>query len=978
MKGNQAAVGRCFRTALLAGSAIVLAAGVANAQGSDTLEEIVVTGSRIARSNLTETSPLQVIGSDKIEAQGIINIQDALIQNPTFGTPGFSRTNSNFDIQNSGVATVDLRNLGSSRTLVLVNGRRFVAGIPGSSAVDLNTIPTAMVERVEILTGGSSSVYGSDAVAGVVNFIMKKDFEGVQAEARYGISEESDDIEKVGNVMIGGKIGSRGHALAYFGYTEQGAVYSRNRSRSAIDQQSLGTLTGNPDDAFSVRRPYYSTNPPQGRFVAGNGAGTNFTFDRNNNLLNSFSQNGSDTREADGYNRSAMRTIAIPTTRYVAATNADYEVTDWAKAFVELNYSKTRTQSRLEPFPLATNNVFPSNRWNVQYRNSAGTIIDNPLVPAAIMAAATDRDGDGLKDIQFNRRLSEIDNRGSQNNRETFRAAIGLDGQIPGIERVIPTFSNWRWDTSYVYGQTTQSQTSTGAVNVLNFRQALDVESVGGVLQCRDAVARAQGCVPLNMFGYNTISKAAADYVRADQSRNAVINQKVVQANASGTIFELPAGPVGIAFGYENRLEESDAKNDALTQAGLNGSNKNPNIKGSFRVSEFYGETNVPLLADLPMVKELTANGAIRFADYSTVGNVTSWSAGGDYAPISDVRFRLSYAQSIRAPNIGELYNPGIQTFPTGLIDPCSGVTATTAGQTAATCRSIQSIADRIAAQGSFTPTQSELQGISGFNRGNPNLGEETGKSWTIGTVLTPRFAPDFAFTVDYFNIKIEDAAASVGRQYALDQCYRNGDGKSGMYCSLITRNGDGALQYIDQSSLNVGVVKTTGIDFTATYNLDLEENFNLPGQLGFRAAYTLMLKGYQINVPGEDPDPFVGEIGASKHRANIDVNYAWNDLSLNVTTRYIGPARLENTFLTSNGWPDGKGIGAKIYNDAQIRYRLFDDKLEMFFGVDNIFNTKAPNLVSGLPSSVTGAETDSATYDVIGRGYYGGVKVTF
>lgn len=973
-------------TALASGMALpamaqdAATAKLAQDNGAD-LEEIVVTGSRIARSGLENASPIQVISSEEIAARGVVNIQDVLLQSPAMGTPGFSRTNSNFDIANSGVATVDLRNLGADRTLVLVNGRRFVAGIAGSTAVDLNTIPTALIDRVDVLTDGASSIYGSDAIAGVVNIILKKDFEGVQVDTRYGISDRSDAIEKEGNITLGGKIGTRGHAVGYFDYSQQGAVYSRNRPGTAVDQESTGVLDGDVNDAFQITTPYLSSYAPQGRFTAGN---TNYTYLPDGTLVKGFYTNGNSAlgRAPDGFNRSAYRTIAIPTTRYTAAANGDYEVTDWAKAFLELNYSQTHTTSKLEPFALQSNQIFtdPSalGQYDIQYHDANGIVQNNPLVPAAILAAAKDSNGDGLKDIQFTKRLSDIAARGSTNDRQTFRTVFGLEGTVPKIETLVPTFSDFKWDASYNYGQTTQAQTSTGQVNVLNFANALDVEQLAnGTIQCRNASARAAGCVPLNLFGFNSMSKAAADYVRADQTRNARITEKVLQGNLSGNIFQLPAGPLGVAIGVEHRVETSDATNDVLTQQGLNGGNKAPNISGAYHVTEEYGELNIPILKDLPLVRSLSVDVSDRMADYSTIGHINSWRAGGEYAPTQDVRFRGHYSVSVRAPHVGELYDPGTQNFPTGLVDPCSGVTASGGGHTGDVCRSIASIASRIAALGSFTPTQSELQGISGYNRGNPNLGAENSKNISAGVVITPSYVPDLSISADYFNILVDNAVESVPNQFALNQCYTAGDGHSGKYCALITRDQNGALQYVDASLQNVGQILTSGIDFNVRYRYDLQK-LGLLGIAGINANYTLLFQGWAEPLPGAGHDQFAGEVGASRHRATFDLTYDWNNLNVDWVVRYTGPARLDDQFLNSYGWPLGTSIPAKIYNDVQVRYALFDKSVELYAGVHNLLDASPPPLYSGLPGDVTGAETDSGTYDAIGRFVYGGVKITF
>jgi iron complex outermembrane recepter protein len=952
-------------------------AAQAPADTAATVEEIVVTGSRIQRTNENSSQPVQILGSEAIAESGVANIQTLLLDNPTFGAPTFSRVNSNFDVNSSGQATVDLRNLGQNRTLTLVNGRRYVSGVPGDSAVDLNSIPTRFIERVEILTSGASAIYGSDAVAGVVNIILKKDFEGVEVDGQYGQSSRGDGTEKSASVTMGSNFADdRGNAVVHFGYSREGAIFSKDRKRSAVDQFSTAIgVTGDPADIFTPTRPFFSSFVPQGRFITSNGT---FTFDRNNQLLTGFSTNGTATRPPDGFNRSEFRSIAIPTERFLLGVNTGYQVNDWARFFLEANYNRTETQSRLEPFPAqavgGANPIFPGGRYNIQFRDAAGMVTNIPFVPQPIIDAARDLNGDGLKDIDFARRLTEIDNRGAFNNRQTFRSAVGFEGEIPGQEK-------FKWDVAYVYGQTSQSQTSTGQVNAQSFRDALTVDlGPNGQLRCANAQARAQGCVPINVFGFNSISPEAANYVRANSNRDATVEQHVVSANITGPLFDLPAGPFSIATGVEYRDESSVARNDALTEAGLNLGNRIPSIIGSFDVKEAYVEFEAPLLADMPGVKRLTLNGAFRAADYSTVGGVNSYTAGVEYEPMDAIRFRGGYARSTRAPNVGELFDPGSQNFPTGLVDPCAGVRVADTSALAQNCRKNPALNARIIGQGVFTPTQAELQGITGFDSGNPNLQEETSDNYNIGVVLTPDFIPQFknlSLTADYYNYKIKDVIDIVPRQFALDQCFRVGDGLSGPFCALIGRNTDGALARVDSNLQNLAVTKAAGIDFTANHSMDLED-IGLAGQFSTRVSYTLLTKLETTPLPGEEPDSAKGEIDASKHRFTVNLNYAWEGLSLAWTVRYIGSADLDDQFLTSNEFPTNIGVGSKVYNDAQIRYNLADNQASLYVGVRNLFDTEPAPIISGLPGNDTGTETAAGTYDPIGRFIYGGVSFKF
>lgn len=976
--------------------------------------DIVVTGSRIASPTLTSNSPLQIIDAQNIDDSGTANIQDVLLQNPAFGTPAISRSNSNFSTSSAGVATVDLRNLGSDRTLVLVDGRRFVAGIPGSATVDLNTIPAQFIERIDVLTGGASAVYGSDAVAGVVNIIYKKNFSGLELGGQVGISEEGDDAEKQLNLTIGGNFAEdRGNVIAYAGYTRQGAVFSRDRERSAVDQISTGgALTGDARDFFNATRPYYSGFAPQGRIFVGN---TSFTYDPQGNLVTGFSSNGTATRAANGFDRSAFRTIAIPTERYLFATRANFEVSKAANVFLEGTYASTRVTTELEPFPLdsaGANGIYPANGGifpieNMTLNEATGEMVltRNPLVPLAIFNAATDRDGDGLRDANFTRRLSDFGNRGSTADRDTFRVVAGVNGEIS------PRF---KYEVFGSYGQTRESQFGGGQVNVLNFRNALDVVTDINDLNgnglttdaiCRDANARAQGCVPADVFnGAGALSPAAIQYIQAPTSLTSLTRQYNAGGSISGSVVDLPAGPLGISIGTEYRKEQASQTFDALTNAGLNGGNRLDNTSGTFDVYEGYAEIRVPILADTPFFKELTLTGAGRVSDYSTVGTTWSYNGGVEWAPIEDIRIRAVYARSVRAPNIGELFGGAGQTFPTGVNDPCDGVTAATGGTLGAQCLADPGIALNIAQNGAFTINQADVQGISGLNTSNPNLDAEKGTSWTLGVVINPRsidFLRNFSLTVDYFNIKIDDAIVSLDRNYILRQCYVEGNDD---LCGLVTRrplpagaNSAGSLDFVNSTSNNGGAFKTSGLDVTANYRQDLA-NIGLAGALNLTVSYTHLFDGYNTPVPGGARDPFAGEIGASKDKAFGSLSYDIGDFGFVLRGTYIGGAYLDDQFVLS-GYFDGSlavnqdddpdndvflgardklaRINSRFYLDSQIRFTP-GDNFEFYVGADNLLNTAPPRIISGLPGSTTGAETDAGTYDAIGRRFYAGTRIKF
>ena len=726
---KERALSRSVRMICVTGLALGMQAAHAQEAASEPIQKVQITGSRISAPNADSPSPLQILTSADIAASGAVNLQELMQKNPTMGTPTLSRTNSNFLTSGGGVSTVNLRNMGDSRTLVLVNGRRFVSGVPGSTAVDLNTIPTDFIERVELLTGGASATYRSDAVAGVVNIILKKNFEGLLIDAQGGRSSEGDDSKRKLALTFGTtSADGASNLMGHFGYSKQGAVYSRDRAASAVDQTSA-IVKGRPDLAFVPKRPFYSGYAPQGHFYHDT---DDYTYDANGNVI-PWSTNGAnnDGVGATGYNRSAMRAIAVPTERYLFALNGTRALSDNHSAFFEGTYAATKVSTNIEPFPLGSDDVYKASGQVPAGSLVNGVVVKNPLVPQYLWDRISDNDEDGIPDYFFTRRLSEFGARKATVDRDTFRLATGVKG----------TIRDWNYETYISYGKTKESQNSAGQVNVPNLRNALQaIPGAGGVPVCADPSAVKEGCVPINIFGFNTITPEALKYVTAPGSLQTAVTQKLAGASINGDLWQLPAGKIGFAAGFEWRGEESSSVPDPLTQTGQNAGNAIPPTFGKFNVREVFAETRVPLLKDQPFAKELSLLGTFRHGDYSTVGSTNSWNAGAEWAITSDIKLRGTRAQSTRAPNINELYQAPTQDFPNGLVDPCEGVTATQTSALAINCRAAPGVAANIAANGGvFTLSQADTQGISGYNSGNPDLKAEKGRSSTIGLVYTPR-----------------------------------------------------------------------------------------------------------------------------------------------------------------------------------------------------------------------------------------------
>jgi outer membrane receptor protein involved in Fe transport len=946
--------------ALFAAPAFAQDSGDAGAEASDA---IVVTGSRIARPDLDSVVPVAVLDSTSLERDAAVNIQDVLQEMPQVGI-GNSRTNSNFLTGANGVATINLRNLGSSRTLVLVNGRRFIAGIGGTSAVDINNIPTDFIERVDITTGGASSIYGSDAVAGVVNFIMKDRFEGIRVRGQYNITEKGDNPRYFTSITAGTSWGAddRGSIIANFSYDKDTGLLSRNRAMSAEDCY------------FDICGPAaYSSYSPQGRFelLDANGAAVNgfnggslFSFDNENNVI---------AGGGAGYNRNAVRRISVPVERYLASTILNYEVSDNIKAFTEVTYAKTKSSSKMEASALATEDIYAS--------AAAGIPITNAFIPQSVreqIDAYNLANPDAqISTIGFRRRQNEVFDRSNNASRDTWRVAAGLKGDIN---------DKWQFEASYVYGKL-RDYTGSEDIDNNRYRNALDsILDAEGNIVCRSEAARAEGCQPINIFGFNTASPEASAYVQAVVPKSTLIKQSqhVLSGVISGSPFALPAGDVGVAFGAEYRKEKSIEDLDILTNTGGNSGNQIPDTAGNFNVWEVFGEVNVPLLRDTKFAENLSVGGAVRYSDYSQrqVGGVLSWSVNGDWTPVRGLSFRSTYSVANRAPNISEFASAPSETF-ASVNDPCQGVTLTRNNEADAACRAIPAIAAAIADGGAFEYSLSDQQGINGFVGGNPNLSEEKAKTLTVGAVIQPEALRGFSLTVDYFNIKVQDAISTVARNESIKQCLLLGDAA---FCDNVYRNANtGRVTRVDAQLINVADLSTSGIDVGVRYNTPL----NLWGEdrLELSGNYTYLINYKVQDNPATPVRDFAGTVGQSEHRASARAAYLKGPLTFSWQVNYLSKAIGDLDFVGDDTvygdtltLDQMNKVGDRWYHDIQARLDIGEDKeFGIYAGVDNLFNSKPPFL-PGTPFTVgiTGTETAADVYDVFGRRFYVGASVRF
>lgn len=955
-------------TAAFAQQADVAAADEAEA------DTIIVTGSRIARPDIEATVPVAVITAQAIQETGAGNIQDVLQELPSVGQ-NISRTSSNFATTGNGVATVNLRNLGSARTLVLVNGRRFVAGIPGTSIVDLNNIPTDLIKRIDVVTGGASAVYGSEAIAGVVNFIMNDELEGIQARAQGTLSDKGDAGRQYFSLGAGTNFaGGAGHVQVYGQFENDSGLRSSDRSFSRTD---------NPNRSIYASQGVFSADGgnfnDEGR---GNGAITpatnTFTYGTGN-LLKAF-----ETANVDGYNRNADRYLSVPVKRYLGAASANYEVSDGLTLYAEGQYARTESRSSLEP--QAVSNADLTNEDGSFY---AGIPTTNPFMPQVIKdrlaanAAILNNNANPLDDIDpdavpFLRRSNDIFDRSNVAERDTWRIVVGARGDFAD--------GKFRYDLYYTHGETkdhTQSETILGP----NYRNALNAVAGPNGPVCSinvdaDPTNNDANCVPLNIFGEGTASAAAANYVTNGgqlSTYDALVKQDVVSGSISGDLFQLPGGALALAVGAEYRKESSTEDFDEATNLGLTLGNFLSDTRGSYDVKEFFAEVNAPILSGVPFADYLGIEAAARYADYSTVGGVWSWKVGGTYAPVQDIRFRAVYSEATRAPNIQELYSALSETFP-AVIDPCDqregeGSGPITKPTLSAACMAIPAIAAAVASPGGFTYSTADIQTINGFLGGNTDLEEETAKTLTIGGVFQPSFIPRFSMTVDYYNIKVENAIGFIGQQTSLDECME-GSGDA-IFCGNIIRAANGKVATVNAINFNTGSFEVEGIDVAGRYSYPWGDR----NSVDLSVLWNHRLKQQQTSYQGGPVQDELGQLDCYscgrlgtgfKDRVNVSTTLNLSNFSLNWRINYMGP-------VVDTLDSDPIRVGAYTYHDLQLRFDLDEAKSFGFYiGIDNVADKRPPIFSDTNPVTFPGAQTSANTYDLYGRMLYVGATFKF
>lgn len=896
--------------------------GPANSPG-----EIVVTGTRVRDPNLKSSSPTTAISADALQLSGSATVERVLNNLPQIA-PSQNATSNRGD----GIVTVDLRKLGPTRTLVLVNGRRFVPS-SGLGIVDVNSIPSSLIDRVEVVTGGASAVYGSDALAGVVNFILNDRFEGFGLRAEAGTTERGDGANQLVEGTFGAALADgRGHVVLSMAYSRRGSI-------AALDREGFGTsINGGSQTAPAGRIDNIGLNPsPTAQsFLGSGGTVRDYAFTQDGNGIRGYiNALPTATTAGDRYNFSDKEFLQLALERFSLGSLASYDVANGVTAFAEGFYTHDEVNMRQGESPLTNATLSPT----------------NPLLPQVARDMLARRPNPAAN-ASFQRRLTELGPRLQTIVADVLQANAGLRGAL---------WQDWRWEAYYGFGRSELTRIIRGGASQSRINASL--------LGCPGSTAQILGCRLIDFFGPDSLTAADLAYIRVDNAKDrTVFTRQTALASATGPLLQLPGGPLSVAFGVEYRKDSFSQVPDDIRQRGdLAGFFASLATRGSYDVKEIFGELAAPILADIPGIHRLTLEAGARYADYSSVGNVFTFKAGGSWEPVAGVRLRGLYQRATRAPSVFELFQGGdlaAQTY----TDPCAtlaptGVARPAPSAAVATICQLQGLADPRTA--GFTQISSTLDVNS---VGNPNLRPETSRTLTAGAVLTPGFAPGLSLSVDYYRIQVDNYInrAFGGVNGVISTCFASGVTTAAALaadpgCRLLTRRASGELT-AQLPLANVQTLETSGLDIQASYTLPLSRIGIADGGNFDLSASATYIRDY--NTLGQN---FVGRIsqsfgGIPKWRTTAAFGWRNDQLGARLEWRHIN-AMVEDVST--------RRIPAVNYFDLSVRARLLG-RFEFYGGVNNLLDRRAPL----VPNQIFNSDTQD--YDIIGRYFFMGVRLRF
>jgi len=922
------------------------------AQDSEALEEVVVTGSRIRQDPLEQRLPVLKLTAEDYEASGATSLAEFVQRLPVSGS-AINRTNNSsgnlgFPPDGGGIgagaAEVDLRYLSSKRVLVLVDGRRWIKGSSGSGvsgAVDLNTIPVNAIKSMEVLLDGASAVYGSDAIGGVLNVITQDDFDAMKLSASAGTYEQGDGEYSEFDVRFGGA-GERGRALIDISYIDQKAVNTADRSTSAYPLPGLeaGVSSGTPAGRFvfcDVRTGCNPSDPDTFSSVAPDGLMPVWNpTDPDNDDFHNFTL-------ADRFNYQPFNHLVTPNKRVSILGKAEYDLTDSVMFRVLTSYNNRKSQGRAAPVPL----FFGPDSGSTPYMVNTVWPADQPYNPFGI-------DLDSSNISFFGRRPIEAGPRIFNQDVDTWYISAGFDGSFQLGDRTL------YWDVSGIWSENDAKQTKLNQFNARSINVAMGDPAICAV---------TPGCVPLNIVGEGSMTQEMLDFVTytgVDTSKQKLTDYT---ANLTGDLFDLPAGALGFAIGYERREERGQFVPDPVVAAGETADVPTTPTSGGYDVDELYGEVVVPIVKDAPLIHMLTASAAVRYSDSSLFSSETVGKFAVNWAPTDTLTLRASYSEGFRAPNIGELFNLGSR-FDASLTDRCSNVSAADAANCAAL---------------GVPPTYSQLNPqISVDTGGNQDLVPETSDTFTLG--FTWQAPVDgiagldaLLFEMNYYDIDVDGAIQAPDAQDLLDGCI---DTLESRFCDSINRTPGGTITSIAGVLQNIGGIETNGLDI----NVDLTTEETGIGRFRFQWLTSVLLDYDELftNASGSvDRISRKGDELGSPTRAFVEtkstLNVDWflNDWSARVAFRYLSSldeqcvglvADFELTEFCSNG-ADGNKLDSVFYTDVQASWSpstFMDGAWKFTLGVNNLFNEKPPVCFSCDLNSL-----DGTVYAIAGQYVY-------
>lgn len=930
---------------LIGGSLSIQASAEEAADGAnEEVERISITGSRIQRVALTAKTPVIELDGSEFAMSGNLNVEQKLAELP-LTVPSFGPSSNN---PGDGTARVDLRGLGNERTLVLVNGRRWVPATQ-TGVVDLNTIPASLIEGVDIITGGAGAVYGSDALAGVVNFRLKDDFEGAEISALYDITEEGDGEKFNTDLTLGGNFADgKGNATVYLGYAKRESIFQGDRdfTNVTLTEGDTGLVPGGSSGIPGTRvfsGPTLPNGTTLGRFGP-NGEGLPYT-------------------SADAFNYAPDNYLQLPQERLTLNSFAHYYINDETRLYSELSFIRNEVPSQLAPTPAFVGNleVNPNSPFfgaDVQAAmNALVPELDADGEPTGNMISALNADGNYVLPF-IGRRMVENGPRQSIDTRNAMRLLVGVDGFI----------GDWAYNAYYSRSELDRSNLLNNDVSETRFRQAILVTDDGSA--CQDT---SGGCAPLNIFGEGNISQAAIDFINVGASNVTNIKQEIFHIDFAGELpFTVPSAdmPIGFVVGYESRFDDSSFRPDEFLASGdVLGFNAGEPTVGSYSVDEIFTEIDIPLVTDAAFAEDITLWFAGRLSDYSNIGNASSFATTLNWKVNEYVSFRAGYQESVRAPNIAELFQGAANGFPSAT-DPCS-VDGFVEGTTdRALCEAHGVASSQV---GVFEQANAQIEGSFG---GNPELKEETSETVTLGLVITP--TENFDVTVDYFDIQIDDAIDVLGGgvNNILDICYNQLKDPSSEFCQAITRRPDGNVDLVTALNANIAELGTKGYDINFNWTTELGFGIGENGStLNINSKNTILEEYFETPSVGfTDTNYCEGKFGNTcgtprpEFQSNNRFTWTSGDLSVSALVRYL--SEVDDDTGENEIVPTSKALW---YLDLSASYH-FTDHVQATFGIKNVLDTEP----TPLGDAQQQANTFPELYDVIGPRYFVSAVYTF